>query len=346
MGTGRLKAISVLQSVAIFQIVLGHSYPRGPMAIPDLYLFFDKVLYSFHMAVFFVLSGFLFFYNGGIKDGYRNFIMRKVNRLLVPYIFFSTIVFLPKALLANYVFRPVDLSAGAFVHSVFFPRDNVMMPLWFLPTLFAIFALGFVFSRLQTASPRWIGLTTALLLLLHFLEPCKDVRIFNIEGVVSYLVYFWLGCLLARYWPIVEKAARSWLLFIILLITLVGVNTFEIRQPALLFAVTLVGIACTVSFCLLYVEKRWSYFAFMEGYSYQIYLLSWFPQQAILILGSKILGLNIYVLSVLMLLAGLVIPVVCAKFIERSAWRFKTVIGLPAQAAASAMNASAPDARL
>ncbi|WP_195202481.1 acyltransferase family protein [Phocaeicola massiliensis] len=72
----RIDWIDIAKGIGIFLMVMGHT------SIPKLG---GHWIYSFHMPLFFFLSGFLF--QSG-KYSWSQFIKRKVRTMVVPYFFF------------------------------------------------------------------------------------------------------------------------------------------------------------------------------------------------------------------------------------------------------------------
>ncbi len=76
METKRIKWIDNAKGIGIILVMLGHTY------LDDKYVFW---FISFHMALFFFLSGCTFYYTSDIKK----FISRKCKSLLIPYVAFA-----------------------------------------------------------------------------------------------------------------------------------------------------------------------------------------------------------------------------------------------------------------
>jgi len=323
----KIKQFSVLQSFAILLIVLSHVFPKG-ITYPSFFLWFYHYLMSFNVPLFMVIAGFLFYYSGGVKFSYFDFLRKKAHRLLLPYIFISSIAFIPKALLSNYAIRSTELSFTAFIKNIIYPTDNVVILLWFLPTLFIIFVIVPSFIRTQDNSRARLIIITITLTLLHFFNPFLQIKLFNLAGVANYLIFFWVGCLAACYKHLIEKYLTNNLTFIALVFITIVLNLFGQTSHSLNFITALAGTIMAFSFCQIYIINNWYFLNFMEGYSFQIYLLSWFPQTAIVIIVYKILGLGFYLNAILMFLGGLLIPLVVAKYVQARNLRYKSVIGL------------------
>lgn len=82
---GRIPWIDVAKGIAMFLVLFGHLPGSGDNPwFPDL-MASREVVYLFHMPLFFVLSGLTFHPSGGFKD----FAVKRLRRLIIPYYFFS-----------------------------------------------------------------------------------------------------------------------------------------------------------------------------------------------------------------------------------------------------------------
>jgi fucose 4-O-acetylase-like acetyltransferase len=99
----RNRLISFMQTFGIILVVLGHSTYQLMQAghTPAIY----KWIYTFHMPLFFFISGYLLRYSNDRKGrqlsdmpalGKDGFITKKIKRLLIPYFVISSLVFLPQ----------------------------------------------------------------------------------------------------------------------------------------------------------------------------------------------------------------------------------------------------------
>lgn len=78
----RIFWVDNAKGIAILFVVLGHvSY------LPDT---IHKIIYSFHMPLFFILSG-IFLDNGIIKTPFKTFLFKKLRTLMVPFFVFGII---------------------------------------------------------------------------------------------------------------------------------------------------------------------------------------------------------------------------------------------------------------
>ena len=85
----RDKSIDFIKGIAIYLVVLAHCW----LISSEIFNF----IYSFHMPLFFCISGYLF----SAKRKYKSFLFAKFKALIVPYILFFIFSFLVSVLLLN-----------------------------------------------------------------------------------------------------------------------------------------------------------------------------------------------------------------------------------------------------
>lgn len=105
----RNRNVDILRGYAISLVVLGHAiiiYPQNLHLITWCRFLYDLIC-SFHMPLFFFISGFIYHYfEKGLK-GYIHYIKNKAKRLLVPYLIFSGIQLIPRYIFVNLVNKKV-----------------------------------------------------------------------------------------------------------------------------------------------------------------------------------------------------------------------------------------------
>lgn len=72
----RIEFVDIAKALAIFLVVFGHMIPPGT---PE-----KTMVYSFHMPLFFLLSGFFMKKGNGIK--FRTLLYKKWHALMVPFL--------------------------------------------------------------------------------------------------------------------------------------------------------------------------------------------------------------------------------------------------------------------
>lgn len=110
MNKKESNILNIMQCIAVLLVVAGHSIETPSPSL--FWQYVHKFIYSFHMPLFMLLSGYLFFHSR-----YSNFldhIKKKASRLLVPYVIISSLFFLPRVLLNNFNSVKVQFSCSAF----------------------------------------------------------------------------------------------------------------------------------------------------------------------------------------------------------------------------------------
>ena len=143
----RVEWIDTAKGICITLVVLNHTliYQGLPENRPDVFLFFNDFMCSFRMPLYFFLSG-LFFktYGGG-----RFFIKKKVNKILVPFVFWYVICMLITPVTEGFgVRRFFEFCTDKYIILNFYYGDShaVNGPLWFLLCLFEV---NVIFCLLQ-----------------------------------------------------------------------------------------------------------------------------------------------------------------------------------------------------
>lgn len=316
------QLISFLQAFGIIGVVMGHSFYKHE----EFFIF--QWIYSFHMPLFFFISGYLLKYTNEQKEihladislyGYKGFIMGKIKRLLIPYVVISSLALIPKSLLNSFAARPVDLTIAEYGRMLAYPWDNVIIFFWFLPTLFCIFIIisfaSRVFSYLKCRIPFLLFL--ALLLLLHLFNPLKGVKIFNLEGVASYLFYFALGYYVC-YKGLMQGLIRHliFVTFILFLFSIVFLYIPVFDGKDVLVAIN--GIVLSICLGRIYVIHNYTFLNHLFGASYAIYLFSWFPQVMSQQVLLSLTCAHWWIGTCLAVLSGLYVPVLIYRWILRN----------------------------
>ena len=148
MERKKINWLLILQGWAMLWVIVGHSYLGIVNEGPTWENLLVKTAYSFHMPLFMLVSGWLFFLTrlstidaswGGQKWTYGRIVKDKSLRLLLPGFVFSLVALTLKLAFPGEMSRQVGLSLGDIVHQYLYPIDNPMQELWFIATLFWFF---------------------------------------------------------------------------------------------------------------------------------------------------------------------------------------------------------------
>jgi len=178
--------VDALKGLAIFLVILGHSIIVHPIDLRqnEICAALARIVCSAHMPLFFLISGYCFSY----KEKYKNFILKKVKRLIIPYICFNLLDMVPRALLSSLVNRPRGI--GESVIDILFCGGEY----WFIYALFVIFAVYPIVYKLQMKHKAFMIATELLLLALAFVGI--DTPLFTLDSICKYLFFFNTGMIL------------------------------------------------------------------------------------------------------------------------------------------------------
>lgn len=312
----RINWLLILQGWAMLWVVIGHSYlskvGEGPWWENALFDF----AYSFHMPLFMLVSGWLFYITRLTSRGrvwtWWQILIDKAIRLLVPGLFFSIVAFALKILFPGEMSRQIGLNLNDVIHAYLYPYDNPMRELWFIVTLYGFFVLTPLW-RFSLKSGKMMWVVTIILGVVHFVHP--NVELLCLGKIVSYAIWFFLGIVISKT-DMVERVfnKNAWLTLLIgIVIYIVGLMTDG-------FVTTMGGIVLSFGLALL-LDNYWpkTFFTF-RNYTYQIFLIGIFAQMFVKIVYKHI---NVpYILAyIVCIIVGLYVPVIVAKLIEKINWK-------------------------
>jgi fucose 4-O-acetylase-like acetyltransferase len=190
----RIEFIDALKGFAIFCVLWGHSlqYLRGN------YDFFHnpafEFIYSFHMPLFFVISG--FFFVSSLKLNIKDFLLKKGKQLLLPC--FSWGFIFAMLYVAAKIYHNTEINYGLLFQNYFSPRSWF----WFLRELFISYCLAY-FS-LRILKKQWLACLLSVCFVL-FAPFC---------GLQRFLLpMFWFGIFLKNNYQIFVKYSK-WILLV------------------------------------------------------------------------------------------------------------------------------------
>jgi fucose 4-O-acetylase-like acetyltransferase len=163
MSKSRLVSIDIARGLGILLVVLGHTLAEANYHVQNAtVLWLGQLIYSFHMPLFFFISGMFFKPELRLPD----LLKRRFEALLKPYLFtiflvYFVSVFYDKNLgLSTALLRIVKALYGNSYY-----LELYWSQIWFLPALFAVNCFAFVFYVIFKRLPVWtlfLGLLAAL----------------------------------------------------------------------------------------------------------------------------------------------------------------------------------------
>lgn len=196
----RIHWIDALKGMGIMLVVFAHH--SLPIAL-------DTYIFSFHMPLFFFISGFLFDF-GKYMESASIFVKSRFRSLIVPYFGFALLTCLFYFLLdtafqpgvTNIKFFEADALYG--IYSILYalgPLISYNPPLWFLTCLFVTELLFYGFAKRYYLEPKKLVLWLAAAGVIGYLYPVYvPFRLFwNADVALSAVVFYGAGNLFRRY---------------------------------------------------------------------------------------------------------------------------------------------------
>lgn len=302
-------------------VVYGH-VARGLMAaglLPNAlpWTQIDSVIYSFHMPLFFFISGH-FFPASYAKWGAFRLMHQKLNTIAYPYVVWSLVqggIEFALAGMTNHGARP------AVTQILFRPIDQF----WFLYALFFIVALSaFVYTlRFHAAS-----LLLAISLVCFFSDLSNGSWV-GFGYVAYYLIFFSFGSFTAHAWISRPAVTRTKLVFsgFLSLTALLLFNFLSLSHLApshfwqhrsIALCCALFGSAFILCAARVISGHLAAFFSLLGRRSMEIYLLHILAASGVRILLVRSLGVHDLSFQLVVgLSAGLLLPVVAAEIISR-----------------------------
>lgn len=195
----RIVWVDNVKNIAFILVALGHLLQglikAGIMQNSAEFTFFNTFIYTFHVPLFFICSGYLYQKTTVVNDfkSYGNNVLKKAIALGIPYFVFSIISFLLKVIFSG----SVNSQAGGFIETLF---TDPVPPFWFLYTLFIIFLIMPTAKSIKSAAVMF-GISAvfmcAVVLSIDFI-PQSALYVQFVYKTALYLVWFALGILLAE----------------------------------------------------------------------------------------------------------------------------------------------------
>ncbi len=197
----RIIWLDNLKTFGILAVVLGH------IASPLGYF-----IYSWHMPLFFFLSGFFLKFELSLNE----FIKKDIKRLMAPYFIFAIFALiaesLKRAALNREKLEYLDEITGIFVWMDYSSLINTYgFVLWFLPTLFLCRLLIFTLNKIIKSE-----LTQFILIFSIFYSSFYFNFIFAIDNAFNAALFVFLGSIFFRHYQNIPKL--NFLTFILIAI--------------------------------------------------------------------------------------------------------------------------------
>ena len=319
------------RGVGIILVVFGHVadgvYRAGIAFPPATFRLLYDAIYSFHMPLFFLLAG-LFFYRSWAQRGTAMLIRSKLDTILYPYILWSLVQGSIEVVASQYTNHRASLESVLTL--LWSPRQQF----WFLYVLFIEFLLGCLVCALL---PRRWHFVVVILAAAAFVFRSSGPHVGPPYYLAAESVFFFSGLLLGERLQRTHPPSTA-----TLTLTAVGFLAAQVAyalyrsglpqtlQGLMELAVALISIAFVIAFSKLPAVALTRWLALLGQQSLAIYLLHTIFASGARIALLKFMGLQrLDVHLAVGTTLGLLIPVLCAKLVER--FHIEGVFSMPAK---------------
>ncbi len=322
--------MALLSVWGILLVLLGHSGFEEPI-IQQKLSYLHSWIYSFHMPLFFLISGFLFSLTNPVmeKACTGKFIWKKTLRLIVPYVVLGSVIFAIKYAFSSLSHADRVFSVGNFFKMFIIPGADysTIGHLWYVFTLYMIFllVLGLICIRLLSADKVKLCLLALGIWVVSYFMPAT--RVFNLLAVIYYTPFFILGILLQRNEEKlrVVYSATNWggQKCIIFLALTIGCIFLPLHGLYVNVIRAIIGILFSLSLCDLIIRHLPRLEEWMMKFSnktYTIYLLSWFGHYIAKVALVNVLQMHYSVVVAGMFIGGLLFPLAVCWLVDRLPW--------------------------
>ena len=246
------KQIDILKVITIILVVFAHvtrMYTGDgviKMEVNPVLALITKYIYSFHMPLFVMLSGTVYYICKCENDKYKiesKFILNKAKRLLIPYLFFAFFIVLPTLIFIDAIHKPY---ISYVVNGLLLAEDP--KHLWYLVMLFGVFVL---FNHFENRIKEHKLIAAAIMLIFYgcsFMAP----SILQINTILRYSIYFYIGYNYPYVVATVNKINRTeiWVVMHMFLFILMSINNYNFLNPIFLLVTSILGICIMVSLAM------------------------------------------------------------------------------------------------
>lgn len=320
-----IKFIAYLQIIGIILVVFGHSLHEYPDGRNGYSLLLSRLLSNFRMPVFVFVSGFLMVYTcflSGTPRNFGKFAYSKIKRLLIPFFVLSLLTFVPRSVLSVFSDDSVNLSWDS-LKTCLFVSDQLVIPFfWFIQASFVLLVSGYgwlCFAHKKGIDDRiaYGVLLLAGLWLQIYAWSCP--KIWAMDKVCLFAVFFALGCIYARYMKVIDRIvpwSNIWFFICCVLIWRIGFPYVE--KTVWQTLTSFFGVLMMISFTKWIENRNYTFLDHLIGANYMIFLLSWYFNTATQQVLAHFTDFPWWVYTSLSLVCGIYIPCIIYKQMEKN----------------------------
>ncbi|MBL4799494.1 MAG: acyltransferase family protein [Oleispira sp.] len=309
----RFEWVDYAKAIGILLVVYGH-VARGLVSagiMPDsiVYRYVDSVIYTFHMPLFFFLSG-LFLISSFQSKGFGRVFGSKIDTIVYPYIIWSLLQGGVEVVLSSYT------NASVTVYDVVSLLSSPRAQFWFLYALFLVFSISLFV--LKFVGVKALYFSFILSVVFYLWSPKLD---FNMNFISANLVFFLAGAVFQQTKLILFNA--SFVVGVVSILAIAGQYLFHKagytyeNKGLFLLGLSVLSLLAIVSLSEWLSRYNLSFVAYVGASSMAIYLMHILAGSGARVIVSKVLGVDLLSLHLLLgTLLGMILPLLALKVIK------------------------------
>jgi hypothetical protein len=318
-----LKFIAYLQVIGIIFVVFGHSFHEYDSSFGYNLLVY-RMMHSVRMPLFIFVSGFLMIYTTlkrTSEPGFLSFTFKKIKRLMLPFIFLSTLTFLPRCMMNGIADDSLSPTLSGYINSLLFTDCLVIPFFWFLQMSFTLIVCcygGIVVFRHHLNA--YFAALAVISLYFAISYTGSDINFFSIGQTVRYAIYFVAGMCYCQYYRTIESIIGKLLVkpwFTLLFAAIWACLFFVTEGSQAMIICSLAGIVMSISLAKVIEARGWHFLDHLCGSTYMIFLLSWYFN----VLSQQVLhhftDFPWYIYSLISLITGVYLPYFIYRLLKK-----------------------------
>ena len=273
----RDRSIDIGKGLAILFVYLGHSILYHPIQMANMYAWcrmVDLSITSFNMPLFFFISGYLF---SRTQKSTAELYWGKTKRILIPYLFTMSIIIGMKLILPSSMSYNPAVGGGfksMIFNALFYGGDR-----WFVYTLYLIFLI--LIPTRHFLKNKWLdAVLIGVLVSVYYLKFLPTI--FALDKVFYFIVFFIVGYMLNRTYPIVKDfSLKHWWLIYLVFLAINIVFIVPLHNVSFLFRFIMPITGSIAVMTMAFQLERWAgnskvvqYIEYCGKYSLQFYLFT------------------------------------------------------------------------
>lgn len=307
--------------LACVLVVLGHFFQSmiksAILPVSEVYLWFNQMIYYFHVSLFFICSGYLYQKYSKVENfqDWKCNIMKKALALGVPYFAFSTVTWFLKTIFSG----AVNDKVGGILEALFL---EPISPYWYLYCLFFIFLITPTFKNRKMA----VGGIIVAFAFKALSIAGLSISVYAVATLLENEIWFVLGmclCITGYQDRVAGKAgiggAAAGILFIGLS---VWVYRLHVNSASIKLILGLLACTSVIVLFIVWFKKgiQNQVFGFWAKYTMPVFVMHTIFAAAV---RSMLLKIGIEE-SVIHVAVGIVVsfggPILAAKIMEKVSW--------------------------